>query len=93
MTKENAHLFLPFVQAMAEGKTIQYMYKNLGDILWNDFYDEDQISFGGAIENYRIKPEPRTFELWINKDSGSIRSHQPTDKPEWERITVQEVLE
>ena len=51
MTKENAHLYLPLVQAVAEGKTIQY---SSGSI-WSEVKDPNFIDLP---EYYRIKPEP-----------------------------------
>lgn len=52
MTKDNAKDFLPLVQALAEGKTIQLLYDNG---IWENLKD---VSFNTDIENYRIKPEP-----------------------------------
>lgn len=54
MTKENAHLYLPFVQALAEGKEIE-------------FYEESTDKWSNAVEYtfmhpakcYRIKPEKK----------------------------------
>ena len=53
MNRDNAHLYLPLVQALAEGKTIQ-IKENRG---WRDI--------GEAVltcdpSRYRIKPEPKT---------------------------------
>lgn len=51
MTKGNAKDFLPLVQALAEGKTIQYFdeykWKNCDDIYFSD----------ANVKNYRIQPE------------------------------------
>ena len=91
MNKENAHLFLPLVQALAGGKTLQWKPEDEGPECWGDL-NEIEFCMYDDPSCYRIKPEPRTFQLWINRDSGSTRSHQPADKLEWERITVQEVL-
>jgi hypothetical protein len=49
MTKENAEEFLPIVQALAEGKTIQF--GGLQD--WSDIRD---VLFDSEPEYYRIKP-------------------------------------
>jgi hypothetical protein len=51
MTKENAHLYLPLVQAIAEGKIIEY---SSGSI-WSEVKDPNFID---PPEYYRIKPEP-----------------------------------
>lgn len=55
MTKENAKDYLPLVQALAEGKVIQYF--NAYDDAWIDISDP---YFNDDIKNYRIKLD----ELW-----------------------------
>ena len=50
MTKENAKDFLPLVQALADGKTIQFLS-------CDEWVDLDDPNFGNNIEKYRIKPE------------------------------------
>lgn len=52
MTRENAKDFLPLVHALAEGKTIQILYDDIG---WEDCNSD--IAFCYPIENYRVKPE------------------------------------
>lgn len=59
MNKNNAKDFLPFVQALAEGKTIQI--KDSFDGSWKDI--EDGVNFGFDPEHYRIKPE--TTKWWV----------------------------
>ena len=51
MNKYNAVTFLPLVQALAEGKTIQ-IYRHEA---WDDVTD---VAFLARPEEYRIKPEP-----------------------------------
>lgn len=51
MNKENAHLYLPLVQALAEGKTIQYGSESI----WGDVKDPN---FLNPPQYYRVKPEP-----------------------------------
>jgi hypothetical protein len=93
MNKENAHLFLPLVQALIDGKTIQSKYYGDGKAeCWEDFEDDDQIQFCDDPEDYRIKPEPRTFEIYVNKHTNKIY-HQNWVDQDWELITVQEVME
>jgi len=58
MNKDDAHLYLPLVKALAEGKTIQYNY---GGECWKDY---EELAFGHNPCAYRIKPEPR--EVWVN---------------------------
>ena len=54
MTKEDIKKFMPLMQAMLEGKTIQYNYNGIG--YWNDV---EEICIGNKVSNYRIKPEPK----------------------------------
>jgi hypothetical protein len=66
MNKENAHLFLPLVQALSDGKTIQY---SPFDTMWSDIADPN---FEDPPNRYRIKPEPREWDAIIGND-GCIR--------------------
>lgn len=61
MDKHSAKDFLPLVQALAEGKTIQCRRAPGG--AW---YDTPTVSFDGDPKNYRIKPEPAV--LWVLYD-------------------------
>lgn len=73
MTKEDIKKFMPLMQAMLEGKTIQYNYNGIGD-----WIDVEEICIGNKVSNYRIKPEPkyRPFkdveECWAE-----MQKHQP----------------
>jgi hypothetical protein len=59
ITKDNAAQYLPLVQALAEGKTLQM---KTGDS-WIDA--ARSLSFTCEPERYRVKPpEPRRF--WVN---------------------------
>ena len=87
MNAENAHDFIPLLQALGDGKIIQEDF--FGE--WSDLSDE--ISFNMKPEFYRIKPEPRTFEMWLS--SGGLMypwEAFPSAQPGMERITVQEVI-
>ena len=89
MNKENAHLFLPLIQALADGKTIQH---KLVDDHWMDM-DDVEIAFCAYPEVYRIKPEPRTFEMWLTPSGNmNIAEDKTVVRRGWKRITVQEVL-
>ena len=93
MNKNNAKDFLPLVQALADGKTIQY--KGSG-VIWKSMPD---IGFSNDITRYRIKPEPREFKLFVKNGSVFVLS---TDRGQqsiqhhidcgWELITVVEKL-
>ncbi len=56
MNKDNAKDYLPLVQALAEGKTIQL--KAFGQ--WIDLENPD---FVYSLKHYRIKPEPK--KEWV----------------------------
>ena len=53
MNKENAKDYLPLVQALAEGKTIQYKLED------GEWADVPQPIFNEEVSSYRIKPEPK----------------------------------
>jgi hypothetical protein len=53
MNKDNAKDYLPLVQAMADGKDIEY--KDFADV-WSI---KSEINFSDEPDKYRIKPEPR----------------------------------
>ena len=57
MNKDNAHLYLPYIQALGDGEIIQV--RRTGQD-WKDIFEG--ISFWDEPENYRVKPKkPRTF--------------------------------
>lgn len=70
MNKNNAKDFLPFVQALAEGKTIQY--KNLS----GEWTDAQSVSFSGTPSRYRIKPSP--IERWgvVSKSGNFLTTYE-----------------
>jgi hypothetical protein len=90
MNKENAHLFLPLVQALADGKTIQYIENGI----WNDMFG-DSIAFGNHFEHYRIKPEPREFYVYRdNFTDGVFYAKEGLPLADWkEVIRVREILD
>jgi len=63
MNASNAKDYLPLVQALVEGKTVQY--RLLGE-KWSTGGDVD---FSLPPDQYRIKPEPR--EIWVNEWDGN----------------------
>jgi len=88
MNAQNAHEFLPLVQAIADGITIQF--NDGGD--WLDVENLNTDSYDP--DEYRIKPKPRTFNLMIHKYTGIIEDNDfiSYDENIWERITVVEVI-
>lgn len=63
MTKENAKDFLPLVQALAEGKTIQIIAHDN-----KNWIDSSSWNFTKEPKDYRIKPEPpKPKDIWVNE--------------------------
>jgi len=58
MNKDNAHLYLPLVQALADGFIVQR--QAIGFDTWQNIGDYE---FCLPPEHYRIKPEP--IERWV----------------------------
>jgi hypothetical protein len=88
MNRQNAHEYLPLVQALADGKQIQHKNEH------GEWVDVETIVCV-APQKLRIKPVPRTFEIVRSKSCGSIYSAGDWDgsyPDNWELITVQEVL-
>lgn len=73
MTQKQAKEFLPFIQAMADGETIQYRYSEAGK--WADI---DNPSFSDSRFKYRVKPKPtyRSFEN-ANECWEEMKKHEP----------------
>lgn len=88
MNKVNAKDYLPLVQALADGKTIEHR-SSIGD--WHSL---ENVTLLDKPESYRIKPEPRIFKLMIHKYTGVIEDNDfiSYDPDIWEPITVQEVI-
>lgn len=94
MNKGNAKDFLPLVQALADGKTIQYK-NHLGE--WSDVPD---VVFTAAISRYRIKPEP--IERWgvanengrfvTTYDDESQAKHRVAGLARWRYFLMREVV-
>lgn len=74
MNKANAHLYIPLVQAIADGKTLQHQDNR--DV-WRDLPPYTEVYLGSEPEHYRIKPEPEV--VYINK-SGKLRYGHPTEE-------------
>lgn len=102
MNKDNAPLYLPFVQALADGKTIQvYRRGHLGgeERYWFD-YDTSLPLDAIDPSILRIKPEPRRVLVWWPKSScNDLYSPRLTDNPttaaRWKRDEgghIQEVI-
>jgi hypothetical protein len=81
MTKENAYLYLPLIQALADGKTIE-IFSHEG--IWQEAVHNLDFSYASA--RYRIKPEPVTVPLGPEDvpPGSAIRS---IGFPEWWMVT------
>lgn len=66
MNKSNAHLYLPLVQALADGK----LQIRVGE-RWIDISQDEGVCFIDEPSEYRRKPEPR--EWWIVEISATTR--------------------
>lgn len=60
MNKDNAKDYLPLVQALANGKAIQYFPDES-----EGWIDCEDVNFMIDVSRFRIKPEPR--EIWVNR--------------------------
>ena len=87
MNKEDAHLYLPLVQALVDGKTLQ------AKDIQGKWFDLDDIALGGGSEHYRIKPEPRKWKIWVDSH-GYLQSSGDfvTIPTGWTQIEVTEIL-
>jgi hypothetical protein len=54
MTREEAKELLPIIKAYSEGKTIEY-----SNCFYESWETNNDISFTGKPDTYRIKPEPK----------------------------------
>ena len=72
MTKEDIKKFMPLMQAMLEGKTIQ---RHLDDMGW---VYTDKIFVGDGVSLYRIKPEPKYRPFKTQEECwNEMLKHQP----------------
>ena len=65
MNTNNAKQYLPLVQALADGKTVQLK-------AGGSWIDTTDVEFVAAPERYRIKPEPRVIRVWVNRNTGEV---------------------
>jgi hypothetical protein len=64
MNKDNAKQFLPLIQALAEGKTIQWL-------VGKTWHDLDTVGWDQDPTKYRIKPEKKRG--WLVIMNGSLQ--------------------
>ena len=93
MNKDNAKDYLPLVQALADGKTIQCKQYSSGE--WVDL--RGGVNFDSTpFKSYRIKPEP--IEMWMTiTPTGKVRGtflEQPENMLQGDRLALmREVIE
>lgn len=79
-------------RAWAEGKKLQHFY--LGE--WKDRAAQDaELDLGTVL--YRVKPEPRTFEFWLNPKGGILGhvnevSEKNYIEAGWTKIKAKEIV-
>ena len=87
MNKDTAHLYLPLVQALADGKTIQTTNSD------GEWMNTDEPGFMLDIKHYRIKPEPREWTVRRNTCTGLIAGTSGPQIEPSETIRVREILD
>lgn len=78
ITKANAKEYLPLIQALAEGRTIQVNAGTKDNPKWDD--PLCPLIFNLPIWDYRIKPEPRTFYVLEYPDGTFSRVFKENEK-------------
>ena len=81
MNKSNAKQYLPLVQALAEGKTIQYKRS-----VESDWVDMANTNFIYAPTRYRIKPERIKKKMWYKKGMVPMYDANAVNTPDTEWI-------
>jgi len=88
MNKNNAAQFLPLVQALADGKILQYAPDG------STWSDAKSPAFINQPEKYRIKPEPREFWIWRDGPQDMFQGSEDDPDLNWkELIRVREILD
>ena len=100
MNASNAKDFLPLVQALADGKVIQFNSGTNDDPDWNNIGGP---AFYGQAEDYRIKPEPREWHGFVKEStrnygaryrSFTIRMDDATGElPDLAKLSIREILD
>lgn len=78
MNADNAHLYLPLVQALADGKPVQIRRDDGG---WIEPPD-GQFEFVRPADCYRVKPKPRRI-FAVDSNRVSFWSHDEKDAAMW----------
>jgi hypothetical protein len=96
MNRQEAIEFLPLIQALADGKTIQIKY--FGDEEW---ITREDVHFFNPASSYRVKPEPREWILNVY-GKGEVYAHDTMrealdgcegDYQKVQQVRVREILD
>lgn len=91
MNAENAHLYLPLVQALADGKTIEH---SVGGQYWEKL---DKVDFLFPPDQYRVAIEPQKpieILVWVKKDgTPTMLALGCGEGDTWEEETVRRFIE
>lgn len=96
MNKAKTKHAVEVMQAYLDGKPIEYQRNALDHEPWNAVGGKADFFWDWRKFNYRVKPEPRTFRVWIREnsiyayhESHVIKSWQSSG---WKLIEVMEKL-
>lgn len=98
MNANNARDYLPLVQALADGKSLQYNVNRSDEA--PKWVDREDFTFDEHVTEYRIKPEPR--EIWVDRyvdGYNSDRAYSSKEHAEdgiqdgWHAVRYREVIE
>ena len=87
LTPQNAAAYLPIIQAMAEGKTVQFQNR---DGVWSD---APTLVLCEPPEVYRVKPLPREWLIKCSLDGTLHVDIGGLAAPRGETIRVREILD
>lgn len=87
MNKENAKDFLPLVQALADGKTIQIVDP------FGVWVDITCTEFAAPVNKYRIKPEPREWTIIFGNNGKPYLAEDCRKDVQGQSIRVREILD
>lgn len=92
MNKDNAKDYLPLVQALADGKELQWS-NDEGE--WGTLAD---WGFTTEPKRYRIKPEPREWFVWVDENgrgrfATAINDEYQSSSGKFNPVKVREVIE
>lgn len=96
MNKAQTKYAIEVMQAYLDGKPIEHKYNELPSVSWHAVNKNPGPSWDWGMFNYRVKPEPRTFKVWVRGtatypywDTHEIEDWQSNG---WELVEVVEKL-